>query len=147
MTPYQIKLAEEIEKKAKEPFEWRDSELSRTDVLMAASDYPYKAQLEIYRQALRDWPASEQFPETRPEIQELSFNVYTKLEFMDLLTDAVNAEIVASTDPMIKVIEKRFDAVSKIYSNDTNLAAALNYLLAAEDIPSMTQEIIDSIVN
>ena len=46
--------------------EWRDSELLRTDSLMLLPDYPYKDELTIYRQALRDWPSTEDFPETRP---------------------------------------------------------------------------------
>jgi hypothetical protein len=49
--------------------EWRDSELERTDLLMVVPDYPYKTQLEAYRQALRDWPSSENFPETRPTLE------------------------------------------------------------------------------
>ena len=47
---------------------WRNSELERTDSLMLLSDYPYKEQLTVYRQALRDWPATEDFPDTRPEL-------------------------------------------------------------------------------
>lgn len=55
-------------KASEERREWRDSELARTDLLMVVSDYPYKEQLTAYRQALRDWPATEDFPETRPEL-------------------------------------------------------------------------------
>jgi len=47
---------------------WRDSELIRTDSLMLLSDYPYKDELTIYRQALRDWSATEDFPDTRPTL-------------------------------------------------------------------------------
>ena len=47
---------------------WRDSELFRTDSLMLLSDYPYKDELTIYRQALRDWPATPDFPDTRPTL-------------------------------------------------------------------------------
>lgn len=47
---------------------WRDSELSRTDSLMLLSDYPYKEQLTAYRQVLRDWPSTTDFPDTRPEL-------------------------------------------------------------------------------
>lgn len=50
------------------PLIWRDSELFRTDSLMLLPDYPYKEQLTAYRQALRDWPATEDFPDTRPEL-------------------------------------------------------------------------------
>ena len=48
--------------------EWRDEQLNQTDILMTVPDYPYKEQLTAYRQALRDWPATEDFPDTRPEL-------------------------------------------------------------------------------
>lgn len=48
--------------------DWRDSELTRTDSLMLLPDYPYKEQLTVYRQSLRDWPSTEDFPETRPNL-------------------------------------------------------------------------------
>lgn len=58
-----------IYKKTKDVIErdWRDSELARTDVLMAVGDYPNKEALEIYRQSLRDYPSQPDFPNgTRP---------------------------------------------------------------------------------
>jgi hypothetical protein len=51
-----------------EEIEWRDSELTKTDSLILLPDYPYKEQLTAYRQALRDWPATEDFPDTRPTL-------------------------------------------------------------------------------
>lgn len=45
---------------------WRNKELDATDKYMAVSDYPYKEQLAQWRQILRDWPSTENFPETRP---------------------------------------------------------------------------------
>jgi hypothetical protein len=56
---------EEVERQAKE---WRDSELFRTDSLMLLPDYPYTEQLTLYRQALRDWPSTPEFPSVRPII-------------------------------------------------------------------------------
>lgn len=47
---------------------WRNQELERTDFLAVVPDYPYKEQLTAYRQALRDWPATTDFPDTRPEL-------------------------------------------------------------------------------
>jgi len=47
---------------------WRNFELERTDSLMLLPDYPYKDQLTTYRQALRDWLATEDFPDTRPTL-------------------------------------------------------------------------------
>lgn len=48
--------------------EWRNQELNDTDKFMMVSDYPYKDQLAAYRQALRDWPSTEDFPDTRPTL-------------------------------------------------------------------------------
>ena len=41
---------------------WRDGELTRTDTLSLVSDFPKKTELTAYRKALRDWPASADFP-------------------------------------------------------------------------------------
>ena len=45
---------------------WRNLELEQTDTLMLLPDYPNKEALTAYRQALRDWPNTESFPETKP---------------------------------------------------------------------------------
>lgn len=47
---------------------WRNSELNKTDLLMLLPDYPYKEQLTVYRQTLRDWPSTPDFPDTRPTL-------------------------------------------------------------------------------
>jgi len=47
---------------------WRDAELARTDVAATVSDYPNAAVVLAYRQALRDWPSTDSFPATRPEL-------------------------------------------------------------------------------
>lgn len=45
---------------------WRDSELSTTDSLVSATDHPQHAAILTYRQALRDWPSTVDFPTTPP---------------------------------------------------------------------------------
>ena len=47
---------------------WRDEELTRTDIAATVSDYPNAEAILTYRQALRDWPATDAFPDTRPEV-------------------------------------------------------------------------------
>ncbi len=47
---------------------WRDEELTRTDIAATVSDYPNAEAILTYRQALRDWPATSDFPDTRPEV-------------------------------------------------------------------------------
>ena len=48
--------------------QWRDSELSATDYIVPLTDHPQRAAYMTYRQALRDWPSTESFPDTRPEL-------------------------------------------------------------------------------
>lgn len=47
---------------------WRDSELKNTDWIVPITDYPNHAQWLTYRQELRDWPSTENFPNTKPTI-------------------------------------------------------------------------------
>ncbi len=47
---------------------WRDSELSATDYIVPLTDHPQRSAYMVYRQALRDWPATADFPDTRPEL-------------------------------------------------------------------------------
>ena len=49
-------------------FVWRNSELARTDILVAVPDHPQRAALLIYRGDLRTWPSTDSFPDTRPEV-------------------------------------------------------------------------------
>ena len=62
-----IRLADSItpEQKART---WRDAELARTDVAATVSDYPNADAVLAYRAALRDWPSTDLFPDTRPEL-------------------------------------------------------------------------------
>ena len=59
---------EEVPITTEEAREWRDLELLRTDSLMLLDDYPQKDGLRVYRQALRDWPSTDDFPDTRPTL-------------------------------------------------------------------------------
>jgi len=47
---------------------WRDSELSATDYIVPLTDHPQRAAYMAYREALRDWPSTDSFPATRPEL-------------------------------------------------------------------------------
>ena len=46
--------------------EWRDEELLRTDIAATVSDFPNADAILIYRQTLRDWPSTADFPYHRP---------------------------------------------------------------------------------
>ena len=47
---------------------WRDGELKATDWIVPVTDHPHHASHMTYRQALRDWPASEDFPNNKPTL-------------------------------------------------------------------------------
>tara|TARA_B110000503_G_scaffold11940_1_gene16103 strand:+ start:23082 stop:23378 length:297 start_codon:yes stop_codon:yes gene_type:complete len=49
---------------------WRDSELSATDHIVSLSDHPQRDAHMTYREALRQWPSTDSFPATRPELGE-----------------------------------------------------------------------------
>ena len=63
-TPEPVAVEEPVE----EPRPWRDSELAKTDILMLLPDYPDKDSLTTYRQKLRDWPSTGDFPDTKPTL-------------------------------------------------------------------------------
>ena len=48
--------------------QWRDSELSATDYIVPLTDHPQRAAYMTYREALRNWPSTDSFPDTQPEL-------------------------------------------------------------------------------
>jgi len=58
-----VKSQEELEAEGRS---WRDSELKRTDFIVPLTDFPNHAAWITYRQTLRDWTATEDFPNTKP---------------------------------------------------------------------------------
>ena len=58
-----IKTQEELEAEGKE---WRGEELKRTDFIVPLTDFPYHAAWLTYRQELRDWTTTSDFPDTKP---------------------------------------------------------------------------------
>jgi hypothetical protein len=49
--------------------QWRNTELSDTDWILPVTDHPQHAAYIAYRQALRDWPDTESFPDTKPVLE------------------------------------------------------------------------------
>jgi len=45
---------------------WRDEELKGTDAASQTPDWPNRDNILIYRAALRDWPSTSDFPDTKP---------------------------------------------------------------------------------
>jgi hypothetical protein len=48
----------------------RNELLQETDWIVGVSDHPQHSVYTAYRTALRDWPSTESFPDTRPELGE-----------------------------------------------------------------------------
>ena len=53
---------------AEEARQWRDAELSSSDTAAQTPDWPNRDNILLYRTALRNWPASDDFPATRPTL-------------------------------------------------------------------------------
>ena len=47
---------------------WRNGELSSTDTASQTPDWPNRDNILLYRTALRNWPSTSDFPDTRPAI-------------------------------------------------------------------------------
>jgi hypothetical protein len=47
---------------------WRDTELLATDWIIPITDHPQHAAYKTYRTNLRDWPSTENFPDTKPTL-------------------------------------------------------------------------------
>ena len=47
---------------------WRDMELSSSDFIVPLSDHPQRAAYISYRESLRAWPSTSDFPDTRPTL-------------------------------------------------------------------------------
>lgn len=56
------------DEKSREARNWRNLELTLTDWIVPVTDHPKHAAYMAYRQALRDWPSTNAFPDTRPEL-------------------------------------------------------------------------------
>jgi hypothetical protein len=47
---------------------WRDMELLETDYIVPLSDHPQRDAYMSYRTALRNWPSTDDFPDTKPTL-------------------------------------------------------------------------------
>lgn len=47
---------------------WRNEELANTDRVAQTPDFPNRDKYLTYRQALRDWPSTSNFPDTKPTL-------------------------------------------------------------------------------
>jgi len=63
--PTEEQLTENAHSEARD---WRDGELLATDKASQTPDWPNRDNILTYRTALRDWPATDDFPDTKPNI-------------------------------------------------------------------------------
>ena len=47
---------------------WRNQELAATDSIAQTPDFPNRDKYLTYRQALRDWPSTADFPDKKPTL-------------------------------------------------------------------------------
>ena len=66
--PLTLSSKELAEQEQQEARSWRNAELDRTDTLYLVEDYPDKDKLKTYRQELRDWPSTADFPDKKPTL-------------------------------------------------------------------------------
>ena len=48
--------------------QWRDRELQETDTASQTPDWPNRDNIILYRAALRAWPSTSDFPDTKPTL-------------------------------------------------------------------------------
>ncbi len=48
--------------------EWRNQELKKSDWVIPITDHPQHSDYIAYRVALRDWPSTSDFPDTKPTL-------------------------------------------------------------------------------
>ena len=48
--------------------QWRDGQLGSSDWIIPLTDHPHHAAYITYRKALRDWPSTANFPDTKPTL-------------------------------------------------------------------------------
>ena len=70
---YEDKMVNEVTEPTTDEIEadarlWRNGELTATDHIPAITDHPQRAAYIAYRTALRNWPSTDSFPTTRPEL-------------------------------------------------------------------------------
>ena len=87
-----------LEQKTAEEKQWRDSELNTTDKLANIKDYPYYYATISYRENLRNYPQTVDFPNgVRPILDKTIKNSLTKFQFMSRFTVAERVAITTAS--------------------------------------------------
>ena len=137
--------------------EWRDQELQKSDEIVKIEDHPLRQNYMFYRQALRDWPATVDFPNVKPVLDETPLDLMTTAAFLSRFTDAEYIPIeLSSIDSPTATIEQRtqsagirrllkeIDLATYINLKDPRIIGALTLLSTAG---FLTVERKDEILN
>ena len=124
--------------------EWRDQELQKSDEIVKIEDHPLRQNYMFYRDQLRDWPSTSNFPEVRPVFNKQPLKLLTQAAFLARFTDAEFIQIeLASIDSPTATIEQRtqqagirkllkeIDLASYINLDDLRILGALDLLESA----------------
>ena len=131
-TPEQVLADKVISEK-----QWRNSELERTDKFANIKDYPYYYATISYRENLRDYPTSVDFPNgERPELDKTIKNSLTKYQFMSRFNKDERKSItaLAKSNADIEDWMALFELTEEINLNDPQTIAGVQMLEAGEII-------------
>lgn len=86
-----------------------------------------------------DEPTEEQLA----ELTEVKNTRYSKLDFFDAVGDIVLLQIMeaAETDPVVRLIDRKFQAAEIIDTASKNTIDAFDYLVASELVSGFTAEL------
>jgi len=136
-TPTIPSPTEILEEKTTQEKQWRDSELERTDKLASIKDYPYYYATISYRENLRDYPTSVDFPNgERPALDKTIKNSLSKYEFISRFTQEERKSITALTKSNADIEDwmALFELTTYISLNDPQTIAGVKMLEAGEII-------------
>jgi hypothetical protein len=130
--PLRLPNQEEIlAQKIAQEKQWRDSELERTDKFATIKDMPYYYAHISYRQALRDYPNTVDFPNgERPTLDKTIKNALTKYQFMSRFsaTERITLEQASTQSAELADWITLFKLTEEINLNDPITIAGVQML-------------------
>ena len=111
--------------------QWRDAELLRTDKFATIKDMPYYYAHISYREALRNYPDTVDFPNgERPVLDKTIKNTLTKYQFMSRFTPAERIAIQMGATQSAELADwiALFKLTEEINLGDPNTIAGVTML-------------------
>ena len=128
-----MSLEDLLTKKTAEEKAWRDSELNLTDKLANIKDYPYYYATISYRENLRNYPTSVDFPNgVRPILDKTIKNSLTKYQFMSRFTaeERIAITTASTQSPELADWMELFKLTEEMNLNDPQTIAGVQMLEA-----------------